>query len=58
MFYSAKETFLSFRFAKFPLLGSDVHLISSYGVYISQLVRFARICHNVSDVNKATMFIG
>jgi hypothetical protein len=35
----------------FPFLFGDVLLILSYGVYVSQLVRFARICNNISDFN-------
>ena len=51
-----KYVFLPYRL--FPVLCGDVHFISSYGVYISLLIRFARIYHNVSDVNKAAMFLG
>ena len=33
----------------FPWLSGDVPRLPSYGVYISQLVRFARCCASVSD---------
>ena len=35
----------------FPFLDDDVPRSSSYGVYISQLIRFARIFSNVDDFN-------
>ena len=34
---------------KFPFLGGDVPCQPSYGVYISQLKRFARVCSYVED---------
>ena len=33
----------------FPFLDGDVPLRPSYGVYISQLIRFARVCSHVDD---------
>ena len=33
----------------FPFLDGDVPRRSSYGVYISQLIRFARVCSHVND---------
>ena len=35
----------------FPFLDGDVSRRPSYGVYISQLIRFARVCHHVTDFN-------
>ena len=35
----------------FPWLSGDVPRLPSYGVYICQLVRFARCCTSVSDFN-------
>ena len=35
----------------FPLLDGDVPRRPSYGVYISQLIRFARVCSHVDDFN-------
>ena len=36
---------------EFPFLDSDVPRRTSYGVYISQLIRFARASSNLSDFN-------
>ena len=33
------------------LLDGDVPLVPSYDIYVSQLVKFACICNNVSDFN-------
>ena len=30
---------------------------NSYGLYISQLIRFARVCSNVDDFNKRNLFL-
>ena len=35
----------------FPFLDGDVPCPPSYGVYISQLIRFARVCSHVDDFN-------
>ena len=35
----------------FPFLDADVPRRASYGVYISQLIRFARYCNHVTDSN-------
>ena len=35
----------------FPFLDGDVPRRPSYGVYISQLIRFARVCRHVDDLN-------
>ena len=35
----------------FPFLDGDVPCRPSYGVYISQLIRFARVCSHVDDFN-------
>ena len=39
----------------FPWLSGDVPRLLSYGVYISQLVRFARCCTSVSDFNSKNL---
>ena len=46
-----------FRFpiVNFPWLSGDVPRFPSYGVYISQLVRFARCCTSVSDFNSKNL---
>ena len=40
----------------FPFLNEDVPRSPSYGVYISQLIRFARLCSNVNDFNNINLF--
>ena len=39
-----------FDIVNFPFLDGDVRR-ASYGVYISQLIRFARVCNHVTDFN-------
>ena len=46
--YHKRDDF-GFPFVNFPWLSGDVPRLQSYGVYISQLVRFARCCTSVSD---------
>ena len=41
----------------FPFLDEDVPRSPSYGVYISQLIRFARVCSNVKDFNNRNLFL-
>ena len=40
-----------FDIVKFPFLDGDVPRSTSYGVYISQLIRFARVSSHVDDFN-------
>ena len=40
-----------FDIINFPFLDGDVSRRPSYGVYISQLIRFARVCCHVDDFN-------
>ena len=40
-----------FDIVNFPFLDGDVPCRASYGVYISQLIRFARVCNHVADFN-------
>ena len=40
-----------FDISHFPFSGGDVPRRSSYRVYISQLIRFARACSHVDDLN-------
>ena len=42
----------NFEIVNFPFLDEDVPRSPSYGVYISQLIRFARVCSNVDDFNR------
>ena len=41
----------------FPFLDGDVPRSPSYGLYISQLIRFARVCSNVDDFNNRNLFL-
>ena len=40
-----------FHIVNFPFLDGDVPCRASNGVYISQLIRFARVCNHVTDFN-------
>ena len=42
-----KRDDFDFDIVKFPILDGDVPRRPSYGVYISQLIRFARVCSHV-----------
>ena len=46
--YDKRDDF-DFDIANFPFLDSDVPRRTSYGVYISQLIRFARASSNLHD---------
>ena len=46
--YDKREDF-DFKIINFPWLDGDVPKLPSYGIYISQLVRFARACTDVTD---------
>ena len=54
--YDKRDDF-SFPIVNFPFLDGDVPLAPSYGVYISQLVRYARVCSDVSDFNERNLCI-
>ena len=41
----------------YPFLVGDVPRSPSYGVYISQLIRFARVCSYVDDFNNINLFL-
>ena len=46
--YDKRDDF-DFDIVNFPFLDGDVHRRTSYGVYISQLIRFARASSNLND---------
>ena len=46
-----KRDDFDFDIVHFPFLDGDVHRRASYGVYMSQLIRFARPSSNLSDFN-------
>ena len=48
--YDALDDF-DFEIVNFPFLDGDVPRSPSYGVYISQFIRFARVCSNVDEFN-------
>ena len=48
--YDKRDDF-DFDIVNFPFLDGDVPGRPSYGVYISQLIRFARVCSHVDDFN-------
>jgi len=54
--YDKRDDF-SFPIVNFPFLDGDIPIAPSYGVYISQLVRFARICTKVSDFNDRNLYL-
>ena len=54
--YHKRDDF-NFEIVNFPFLDGDVPRSSSYGVYISQLIRFARVCSNVYDFNNRNLFL-
>ena len=55
-FYDKRDDF-NFEIVNFPFLDGDVPRSPSYGVYISQLIRFARVCSNVDDFNNRNLFL-
>ena len=48
--YDKRDDF-DFDIVNFPFLDGDVPRRPSYGVYISQLIRFARVCSHADDFN-------
>ena len=46
--YDKRDDF-DFDIVDFPFLDVDVPRRTSYGVYISQLIRFASVCNHVAD---------
>ena len=48
--YDKRDVF-DFDIVNFPFLDGDVPRSTSYGVYISQLIRFARVSSHVVDFN-------
>ena len=54
--YDKRDDF-NFNIVNFPQLDGDVPKATSYGVYISQLIRFARACTSINDFNKRNLLI-
>ena len=51
--YDKRDDF-NFDIVNFSFLDGDVPRSTSYGVYPSQLIRFARVCSHVADFNAVT----
>ena len=47
----------NFEIVTCPFLDGDDPRFPSYGVYISQFIRFARVCSNVKDFNNRNFFL-
>ena len=54
--YDKRDDF-NFEIVNFPFLDEDVPRSPSYGVYISHLIRFERVCSNVGDFNNRNRFL-
>ena len=54
--YDKRDDF-NFEIVNFQNLDGDVPRSPSYGVYISQLIHFARVCSNVDDFNNRNFFL-
>ena len=55
--FSLKSNDFDFEIVNFPFLDGDVPRSPSYGVYISQLIRFARVFSNIDDFKNRTLFL-
>ena len=53
--YDKRDDF-NFEIVNSPFLDGDVPHSPSYDVYISQLIRFARVCSNTDDFNNRNLF--
>ena len=47
----------NFDIVNFPFLDGDVPRRASYGVYISQLIRFAKVCDHVADFDARNKYL-
>ena len=54
--YDKRDDF-NFEIVNFHFLDGDVLRSPSYGVYISQLIRFTRVCSYVEDFNTRNLFL-
>ena len=54
--YDKRDDF-DFDIVNFPFLDGDVPRRPSYGVYVSQLIRLARVCSHVDDFNTRNKFL-
>ena len=54
--YDKRDDF-DFDTVNIPFLDGDVPCSTSCGVYISQLIRFARVSSHVNDINTRNMIL-
>ena len=54
--YDKRDDF-NFEIVNFPFLDGDVPRSPSYGVFISKLIRFARVSSNVDDFNNRNIIL-
>ena len=52
-----KRDDINFEIVNFSFLDGDVPRSPSYGVYISQCIRFAIVCSNVNDFYNRNLFL-
>jgi hypothetical protein len=52
-----KRDFFNFTIVNFPDLNSNIPYLQSYGVFISQLIRYARGCSNFSDFKQRSFVL-
>ena len=52
-----KRDDLDFEIVNVPFVAGDVPCAASYGVYISQLIRFVRVSSHVTDFNTRNKFL-
>ena len=55
-FLSLKPNYFHFETVNLPFLDGDVPRSPSIGVYISQLIRFAKGCSNINNFNNRNLF--
>ena len=54
--YDKRDDF-NFEIVNLPFFDGDVPRSPSYGLHISQLIRFAGVCSNVVDFNSRNLFL-
>ena len=54
--YDKRDDF-NFEIVNFPFFDGDFPRSPSYGVYFSQLIRFARVCSKFDDFNNRNLFL-
>ena len=55
-FYGTRDDF-NFEIVNFPFRDGDFPRSPSYGVYISQRIRFARVCSIVDGFNNRNLYL-